>query len=82
MPAFSPELQMALDEGVKLKTLLTPITIKDVGSNSADHRASYVVTLQKMKVSATEIEGRAHELRGGDKTETQQRDYLLSDVEA
>jgi NADPH-dependent glutamate synthase beta subunit-like oxidoreductase len=82
MPAFSPELQMALDEGVKLKTLLTPITIKDVGSNSADHRASYVVTLQKMKVGATEIEGRVRVVPDGDKTETLQVDHIFSAIGA
>ena len=82
MPAFSPELQMALDEGVKLKTLLTPIAIKDAGKDSADHQAPNVVTLQKMKVSATEIEGRARVVPDGDKTETLQVDHIFSAIGA
>ena len=82
MPAFSPELQMALDEGVKLKTLLTPIAIKDAGRNSEDHQASYAVTLQKMKVSATEIEGRARVVPDGDKTETLQVDHIFCAIGA
>jgi NADPH-dependent glutamate synthase beta subunit-like oxidoreductase/Pyruvate/2-oxoacid:ferredoxin oxidoreductase delta subunit len=82
MPAFSPELQMALDEGVKLKTLLTPIAIKDAGKDSADHQAPNVVTLQKMKVSATEIEGRARVVPDGDKTETLKVDHIFSAIGA
>jgi NADPH-dependent glutamate synthase beta subunit-like oxidoreductase/Pyruvate/2-oxoacid:ferredoxin oxidoreductase delta subunit len=82
MPAFGPELHMALDEGVKLKTLLTPIAIKDAGSNSADHQTSYVVRLQKMKVSATEIEGRARVVPDGDKTETLPVDYIFCAIGA
>jgi len=82
MPAFSPELQMALDEGVKLKTLLTPIAIKGAGEDSADRQAPYVVTLQKMKVSATEIEGRARVVPDGDKTETLRVDHIFSAIGA
>ena len=82
MPAFDPELQVALDEGVKLKTLLTPIAIKDAVKDSADHQAPYVVTLQKMKVSATEIEGRARVVPDGDKTETLQVDHIFSAIGA
>ena len=82
MPAFDPELQMALDEGVKLKELLAPIGIKDAGSNSAGHQPSYVVTLQKMKVSATEIEGRTRVVPDGDKTETLQIDHIFTAIGA
>jgi NADPH-dependent glutamate synthase beta subunit-like oxidoreductase/Pyruvate/2-oxoacid:ferredoxin oxidoreductase delta subunit len=82
MPAFSPELQMALDEGAKLKTLLTPITIKDAGRDSADLQAPYVLTLQKMKISATEIEGRARVVPDGDKTETLQIDHIFTAIGA
>ena len=82
MPAFNPELQMALDEGVKLKTLLTPIAIKDAAKDSPDHRAPYVLTLQKMKVSAMEIEKRARVIPDGDKTETLQVDYIISAIGA
>ncbi len=82
MPAFSPELQMALDEGVKLKTLFTPIAIKGAGKDSAGRQAPYVVTLQKMKASATEIEGRARVVPDGDKTETLQVGHIFSAIGA
>jgi NADPH-dependent glutamate synthase beta subunit-like oxidoreductase/ferredoxin len=82
MPAFDPELQMALDEGVKLKELLAPVDIKDAASDSAGHPPSYVVTLQKMKVSATKVEGRARVVPDGDKTETLQIDHIFSAIGA
>jgi hypothetical protein len=78
MPAFDPELQMALDEGVKLKELLTPIDIEAAGGDSAGHQPSYVVTLQKMKVSAAKVEGRARVVPDGDKTETLQIDHIFT----
>jgi NADPH-dependent glutamate synthase beta subunit-like oxidoreductase len=82
MPAFDPELQMALNEGVKLKELFTPIDIKDAGRNSAGRQAPYVVTLQKMKISAKPIEGRARVVPDGDRTETLEIDYVFSAIGA
>lgn len=82
MPAFSPELQMALDEGIKLRELLTPIAIKSAGRDSTGHQSPYVVTLQKMKVSTVEIEGRARVVPDGDKTETLQVDHIFSAIGA
>jgi NADPH-dependent glutamate synthase beta subunit-like oxidoreductase/ferredoxin len=82
MPAFNPELQMALDEGVKLKELLAPIDIKGAGRDSAGHQTPFVVTLQKMKVSAKQIEGRARVVPDGDKTETIEIDYIFSAIGA
>jgi NADPH-dependent glutamate synthase beta subunit-like oxidoreductase/ferredoxin len=82
MPAFDPEVQMALNEGVKLKELSAPIGIKDAGSDSADRQTPYVVTLQKMKVSTTEIKGRARVVPDGDKTETLQIDHIFTAIGA
>jgi NADPH-dependent glutamate synthase beta subunit-like oxidoreductase/ferredoxin len=82
MPAFDPEVEMALKEGVKLKELLTPIRIENTGSEAADARAQYVMTLQKMKVSATEIEGRARVIPDGDQTETLRVDHIFSAIGA
>jgi NADPH-dependent glutamate synthase beta subunit-like oxidoreductase/ferredoxin len=82
MPAFEPEVEMALQEGVELKELLSPIAIENAGSGSADHPAAYVMTLQKMKVSATEIKGRARVVPDGDKTETLQVDHIFSAIGA
>ena len=82
MPAFNPELQMALNEGVKLKELLAPIDIKGAGRDSAGYQTPFVVTLQKMKVSAKQIEGRARVVPDGDKTETIEIDYIFSAIGA
>jgi len=82
MPAFDPEVQMALNEGVKLKELLTPIRIEAAGSASEDHPAPYVMTLQKMKVSATEIKDRARVVPDGDKTEKLQVDHIFTAIGA
>ena len=82
MPAFDPELQMALDEGVILKELLTPIAVKDAAGDSANPQPSYVVTLQKMKASSTKIEGRARVVPDGDKTETLLIDHIFTAIGA
>jgi len=82
MPAFDPELQMALDEGITLKELLTPIAIKGAGRDPAGRQTPYLVTLQKMKVSAMQIEGRARVIPDGDQTETLEIDYIFSAIGA
>jgi len=73
MPAFGPEVQMALNEGVRLKTLLSPVRIEAAGSPT-----KYVLTLQKMKVSTTQINGRARVVPDGDQTEAIQIDHVFS----
>jgi len=81
MPAFDPEVEMAIDEGVRLKTLLAPIRIQAAGS-SANRRAPYVMTFQKMKVSAGEISGRARVVPDSTKTETLKVDLVFSAIGA
>jgi NADPH-dependent glutamate synthase beta subunit-like oxidoreductase/ferredoxin len=82
MPAFDPEVEMALQEGVELKELLSPTAIEGTGSGSADPAAAYVLTLQKMKVSAMEIKGRARVVPDGNKTETLQVDHIFTAIGA
>jgi NADPH-dependent glutamate synthase beta subunit-like oxidoreductase/ferredoxin len=82
MPAFDPEVEMALNEGVRLKELLTPIRIEAASSGMADRQAPYVMTLQNMKVSATEIKGRARVVPDGDKTEALQVDLIFTAIGA
>ncbi|MBW2412435.1 MAG: FAD-dependent oxidoreductase [Deltaproteobacteria bacterium] len=69
MPAFEPEIEMALEEGIELRELVAPIAIGKDGGGSAAKDSGYTMTLQKMKVSATEIRGRARVAPDGDKTE-------------
>ena len=82
MPAFDPEVEMALQEGVDLKELLSPMALEGAGSGSANRPATYLLTLQKMKVSATEIKGRARVVPDGNKTETLQVDHIFSAIGA
>jgi len=82
MPAFDPEVEMALDEGVRLKTLRTPIRIQAAGGNEPDHPTSYVVTLQKMKLSDGQISGRTRVVPDSTETETLEVDLIFSAIGA
>jgi NADPH-dependent glutamate synthase beta subunit-like oxidoreductase len=52
MPAFEDEIQMALEEGVELHELRTPVQIEPSGSN-------YRLTLQAMEVVDVDPQGKA-----------------------
>ena len=52
MPAFGEEVEMALEEGVEIRELVTPVKIVMEGGQS-------VLTLQEMKVSGEDGRGRA-----------------------
>jgi len=60
MPAFGDEVQMALDEGVKLTELVAPATVEKDGGR-------YLVTLRQMKVTGEEG-GRGRVEPDGDRT--------------
>ena len=82
MPAFDPEVQMALDEGVRLKTLLAPINIADATENSPNQKPLFSVVLQKMKISDREIEGRPRVIPDGDEIETLQVNHVFTAIGA
>ncbi len=82
MPAFDPEVEMALNEGVKLKTLLAPINIADAGSETLSHEPLFAMTLQKMKIGATEINGRPRVVPDGNDTETLQVNHIFTAIGA
>jgi NADPH-dependent glutamate synthase beta subunit-like oxidoreductase/Pyruvate/2-oxoacid:ferredoxin oxidoreductase delta subunit len=82
MPAFDPEVEMALDEGVKLRTLLAPVGIADAAGNPSATNSVCSVRLQKMKVSATEIKGRARVVPDGDSFETLQVNHVFTAIGA
>jgi len=67
MPAFEPEVEMALQEGVNIMELAAPIRIQQ---NQRDSSSKYTLTLQQMKISNTQINGRARVIPDGSKTET------------
>ncbi|MEJ2101200.1 MAG: FAD-dependent oxidoreductase [Desulfobacterales bacterium] len=82
MPAFDPEVEMALNEGVQLKALLSPIRIEETASGSPPKAIKYLLTLQKMKVSATQIDGRARVVPDDDQTETLEVDHVFTAIGA
>jgi NADPH-dependent glutamate synthase beta subunit-like oxidoreductase len=82
MPAFDPEVEMALQEGVKLKTLLAPINIADAASDVPNQGPLFSMTLQKMKISATEINGRPRVVPDGNDFETLQVNHIFTAIGA
>lgn len=70
MPAFEPEIKMALQEGVKIMELVAPIRIRQNLSNLSSSKANYTITLQQMKISKSKISGRARVIPDGEKKQT------------
>ncbi len=70
MPAFEPEVAMAVEEGVRIMELVTPIRIRETAGDSTSTTPGYELTLQKMKVSKKETGGRARVIPDGEGTET------------
>ncbi|CAB1058916.1 Glutamate synthase [NADPH] small chain (EC [Olavius sp. associated proteobacterium Delta 1] len=68
MPAFEPEVEMALQEGVEIIELAAPIHIQQNLSDS--YSSGYTLTLQHMKPGKTKISGRTRVIPDGKKTET------------
>ena len=69
MPAFAPEVAMALEEGVRIMELVSPIRIRETGGDSSSP-PGYELALQKMKVDRIDTGGRARVVPDGDDTET------------
>jgi len=70
MPAFKPEIAMAVEEGVKILELVTPIRIQKNTEDASISRSTYKLTLQKMKIGKEKISGRAWVVPDGEKTKT------------
>ena len=82
MPSFAPEIEMALTEGIQLKELVAPIQIEERKSSSSQSNSGYNVTLQKMKVAARDIKGRARVIPDGERTETLTVDQIYMAIGA
>jgi NADPH-dependent glutamate synthase beta subunit-like oxidoreductase len=82
MPAFEPEIEMALSEGIELKELMAPIRIDKNDNAPSEPDSELVMTLQKMKVSASEIRGRARVVADGDITETMTVNHIFMAIGA
>jgi NADPH-dependent glutamate synthase beta subunit-like oxidoreductase len=70
MPAFEPEVKMALQEGLKIMELAAPIRIQRDQNKLSSSQSNFTLTLQKMKVSEKEIQGRARVIPAGEKAKT------------
>jgi NADPH-dependent glutamate synthase beta subunit-like oxidoreductase len=82
MPAFEPEVEMALSEGITLRELAAPILIKKNDNALSAPDSELHMTLQKMKVSAREIRGRARVVADGDITETMSVNHIFMAIGA
>ncbi len=81
MPAFEPEVKMALDEGVEIMELAAPIRIEvsQAQAGISAEGTGYTLTLQQMKSSGGKIGGRARFIPDGGKTSTiQVRDIFVA----
>ena len=68
MPAFAPEVDMAIEEGVRIMELVSPIHIRETGGDSFAP-PGYELALQKMRVDKIDTGGRARVVPDGDYTE-------------
>jgi NADPH-dependent glutamate synthase beta subunit-like oxidoreductase len=70
MPAFKPEIAMAVKEGVKIIELVAPIRIQKTASDASNSHPSYRLTLQQMNVGKKKIAGRSCVVPDGEKTKS------------
>ena len=84
MPAFEPEVAMAVEEGVRIMELVTPIRIRETAGDASSSTPGYELTLQKMKVGKKESGGRARVIPAGEgaKTITVQNIFVAIGAEA
>jgi NADPH-dependent glutamate synthase beta subunit-like oxidoreductase len=82
MPAYEPEIEMALQEGIELRELVAPIAISEVDSGACTGDCAHTMTLQKMKVSTKEIRGRARVVPDREATETLHVDHIFMAIGA
>ncbi|UCD78512.1 MAG: FAD-dependent oxidoreductase, partial [Desulfobacterales bacterium] len=70
MPAFEPEVKMALAEGVQIVPLVAPIRIEENQNQLSSSETNFTLTLQRMRISRKEIRGRARVMPDGENTKT------------
>ncbi len=70
MPAFKPETEMAVQEGVKIIELVAPIRIQKNTGDAFNSHPTYKLTLQQMKIGKEKIAGRAAIVPDGEKTKS------------
>ncbi|MBN1930566.1 MAG: FAD-dependent oxidoreductase [Desulfobacterales bacterium] len=75
MPAFEHEIKMALEEGVQIQELLSPVRIDQDGSD-------YILSLQEMKVGEQDADGRARVVPKDSKTQSLRVNQVFSAIGA
>ena len=68
MPAYKPEVQRALQEGVEIMELASPLKIRPNRFKSSTDSGGYTVILQRMQPSKLLIGGRTQVVPDGEKT--------------
>jgi Pyruvate/2-oxoacid:ferredoxin oxidoreductase delta subunit len=67
MPAFKPEVAMALKEGVQIMELVAPIRIQQKSTDACSSVSDFSLTLQKMKSDEKKLGGRVNVIPDGEK---------------
>ena len=70
MPAFAPEVAMAVDEGIRIMELVSPTHIRETDGGSSSTPPGYELGLQQMKADEIDSNGRARVVPDGDGTKT------------
>lgn len=73
MPAFEDEIHMAIEEGVEIRELLSPVNVEK-------NHDQYAVTFQKMKTIGTDGTGRTIIEPDADATETLEVSHLVKAI--
>ena len=68
MPAYEPDVKRALQEGVEIMELASPLRIRPNRSKSLSERDGYTLILQQMKLGQKRIGNRAQVIPDGEKT--------------
>ncbi|MFC1857054.1 FAD-dependent oxidoreductase [Thermodesulfobacteriota bacterium] len=75
MPAFKEEIAMALDEGIELRELVAPTQIEGINGE-------ILLTLQKMRISEMNAQGRARVVPDEGETETMRVQKIITAIGA
>ncbi len=82
MPAFTPEVETALQEGVEIMELAEPIAIRQNHVSPSESGSRYTLTLQEMRIGETEFNGRPRVIPDGTKIQTINAQNIFSAIGA
>ena len=82
MPAHEPELEMAIQEGIDIMELATPVCIQPNPKSSSTANPDCNLILQHMKTGATEIGGRPQVIPDGEKVTTVSARHVIAAIGA